>query len=152
MRRPWWPRANDGGGRHHRLPQAIRRNNADTALRSVTQTSDNQPGALSARTIKVPCRCCTAIPSDGTSASRPHPCRTQVLASRTSAPTASGHRIAPSDERNVSEFLIGHPPKAPAPTVEAELNCLSNRYSGAIEHKGKSCVLRPNGREWRLGR
>ena len=47
--------ANDGGGRHYPLSEQYGEATLITALHCVTQMSNNQPGALSARTIKVLC-------------------------------------------------------------------------------------------------
>jgi hypothetical protein len=116
-----------------------------TALQCVTQTSNNQPGALSARTIKALCAVLHADTERRDSglalfdafdsidlmsiqeasavdaavkkmgrvqamADRIHAELKCLLPEKTAAPTASGHRIAPSDERNVFEFPIGPPP------------------------------------------
>jgi hypothetical protein len=118
-----------------------------TALQCVTQTSNNQPGALSARTIKALCAVLHADTErrdsglalfdafdsiDLTSiqeasavdaavkkmgrvqamADRIHADLKSLFPEKTAAPTASGHRIAPSGERNVFEFPIGPPPAA----------------------------------------
>jgi hypothetical protein len=113
-----------------------------TALQCVTQTSKNQPGALSARTIKALCAMLHAgtqrrdsglalfeafdsidlmsiQEASAVDAAVKKMGRVQAMANRiraelkcllrekTGAPTATGHRIAPSDDPNVFEFPIG---------------------------------------------
>jgi hypothetical protein len=124
-----------------------------TALQCVTQTSNNQPGALSARTIKALCAVLhvdtqrrdsglalfeafdsidltsiqeasavdAAVKKLGrvqAMADRIHAELKCLLPEKLGAPTAAGHRIAPSDDRKIFEFPIGHP----APTSARRLS------------------------------
>jgi hypothetical protein len=129
-----------------------------TALQCVTQTSNNQPGALSARTIKALCAVLCADTQRRDSglalfeafdsidlmsiqeasavdaavkklgrvqamADRIHAELKGLLPEKTGAPTATGRRMARSDDRNVFEFPIGHPAptRASPPSKRVEL-------------------------------
>jgi hypothetical protein len=115
-----------------------------TALQCVTQTSNNQPGALSAlhadtqrrdsglalfeafdsidlMFIQEASTVDAAVKKMGrvqAMVDRIHAELKGRLPDKTGAPTATGHRIAPSDDRNVFEFPIGHP----APTSARRLS------------------------------